>query len=215
MSKIVIPDNQELYPTPNEHVHFEFSNSIEEYRTSRYLNSILKIFGPDKILWGLDRREITSTNNSIRIKLNPGVLIQDSTLITYNTTTIKTLNNLSSSCMNNSNYYIIVFTDFQYSPVTSIPNQSPFNIKTNIGILNNINKRIYPGDPTTSSPYTWNINRNRLILFAASIINYTDNNLISVNINNHEYNNRGFRINAHNFKYDSVDCFSSDGGLIN
>jgi len=213
MSKIVIPNNQELYPTPNEHLHFEFSNSIEEYRTSRYLNNILKMFGPDAIIRGLDVRNISWSGNNIIIEINAGALIQDSTLIVVKYSVVFTHTGLSNACINNSNYYPIIYTRFQYSPVTSTPSSNPHSLTMKFGILDTTSNKIYNGDPNTANELSWDSSVNRIIIHAAPI---TDpcNVTQTVNIHGTDFRTRGPQVSTDPLNYGDIPCFSADGGVI-
>lgn len=215
--QILIPNNQALYPTPNQHVNFNFSNSIEEYRTSRYLNNILKMFSPDKVLWGLDLRNHYWSGNNLLIEINNGRLIQDSTLINPMFTSLSTvfqLSNISTASKNNSNYVVVIFTEFNYTPVTTQPTStSPQQFNMKIGIVNKSNNLIYNGDPLTASQYTWNTTKNRLVIYSANITS-VENSISEVNINGNIYLYRSHRKNQYTFNYDSVGCFSFDGGIL-
>jgi len=240
MSKIVIPENQSLYPTANEHVHFEFGNSIEEYRTSRYLNNILKMYGSDVLMWGLNLLDITADGETHTFTFNRGTLIQDSTLIRVlypfslsinissdyysnkdiepdyyvnpvymNDRYIDTASSpISGGTILNSNYSIVLITEFKFQVVTEIPTSPPniFNIK--LGLLKHSPNTFYN---MTSNIFDFDINKNRIVLYAASIDNlyvYYD----EVNINGYIYHVPGtIKPPIGDFAY---HYFTYDGGLI-
>ena len=146
MAAITIPQNQNLYPTPNEHINFNFENSIEEYRTARYLNNILKIFGPDTFLWGLDLTNVTwLSDNEISLSFNKGSLIQDSTLIKVLYSFDKTLNNLTPTTI--SQYNLIVYTDFKFEPVTTQVTSNPQQFVVKLAVHDPITGKIYSNNP--------------------------------------------------------------------
>ena len=146
MSAIIIPENQNLYPTPNEHINFEFGESIEEYRTARYLNNILKMFGPNTFLWGLDLTNVTwLSDDEISLSFNKGSLIQDSTLIKILYTFDKTLNNLTTNTINN--YNVIIYTDFSFEQVTDQVTTNPQQFTVKIGVHDPTTEQIYSNNP--------------------------------------------------------------------
>ncbi len=202
MVAITIPQNQNLYPTPNEHIKFDFENSIEEYRTARYLNNILKIFGKDAILLGLDLINITWTSiDEISLNFNEGTLIQDSTLIKLLYPFNKVLTNVTDHIKNN--YYIIVFTDFNFIPVTSQVTSDPQNFLIRIKIYDPITKKVYTDNPdaiinidntqfinSTTSPNQYYLNTP---IVEPLNLNYNNNPLLrnNVDINNLNENEWG------------------------
>lgn len=216
MAKIVEPTTQFLVPTPNSHVNYVFdtSSTLEEYRTARYLNHITNIFGVDKVLRGLDVQTYSLTSNDFSITLNSGVLIQDSTLVEILYPFEKELTSLSSTLQSSTDHYIIIYTDFQFLSVTTIPttNPNPFNIY--IGILDNTTGIVYNQDPnTTGTAITWNTNTNRIVLYAAPITDL-ENTSVEININGYIYDIRGKRQGSTVFNYNVIDCFDTDGGEI-
>jgi len=218
MSEIIIPENQSLCPTANEHVHFEFGNSIEEYRTSRYLNSILKMYGPDVLMWGLNLLDISVNGETHTFTFNRGTLIQDSTLIRilypfslsidisseYYSTVASPI---SGRIIPNSNYSIVLITEFKFQVVTEIPTSPPniFNIK--LGLLKHSPNTFYN---IKSNIFDFDITKNRIVLYAASIDNlyvYYD----EVNINGYIYHVPGtIKPPIGDFTY---HYFTYDGGL--
>ena len=214
MSHILIPEQQELYPTPNRHVNFEFDNSIEEYRTSRYLNQILKVIGNDRILWGLDIKEEVRTEDSLTITVNLGSLIQDSTLIKSTQEVDMYLLNLSSACMANETYYPIIYTTYQFSPVTVIPTAQPNPFNMSMGILDTTSNIIYNGDPSSASQVVWDTNKNRIVIYAAPITN-PDYMVLTVNIEGDIYTIGSSKNDPNDFDYNTIECFEVDGGIIN
>lgn len=206
MSKILIPSEQEIYPNPNTHVNFEFDDALEEYRTSRYLNQTLKMFSPDIVLWGLDRKEATRSGDNITLTFNKGNLIQDSTLVKILYEFTQTI-----TCPTNPDYYVIVYTEFKFNPVSSTPTSNPqsFNIKT--GIV--YNQNVYNGDPNTASQISWDEEKNRIVLYIASADDPYDVKG-SVDINGKTYKFRGHQQDKYPFKYDNINCFNVDGGIL-
>jgi hypothetical protein len=213
MSTILIPENQEIYPNPNTHINFEFDNSIEEYRTSRYLNQILKMFGPDVILWGLTLEDYTYNDNLLTLNFTNGSLIQDSTLIKilysfsqqintpdtlYTSYTHPTTNREFST----SDYSVVVYTDFKYIPVTEIPTSNPqiFTIKTCLYK----DEKLY----NSSLEEIFFTDRNRMILYASSIAN-PNSQYEYITINGLEYKVRGTTTQV--FEYEQFDF---DGGEL-
>ena len=216
MGKIIEPATQTLVPTPNEHVNYVFgtSSTIEEYRTARYLNKISNIFGLDKVLRGIDVNTYSLTGNVFSITLNSGVLIQDSTIVEILSPFTIELTSLSSTLQAATDHYIIIYTDFQFSPVTSVPssNPNPFNIY--IGILDDSTHILYNQDPnTTGTAITWDTDVNRIVLYAVPMTDLT-NNPVSVNIDSNIYTIRSKRTGSTLFDYNVIDCFDTDGGVI-
>jgi hypothetical protein len=212
MAAITIPQNQNLYPTPNEHIKFNFEDSIEEYRTARYLNNILKIFGPDTILWGLDLINITWTDtDEITLNFNNGTLIQDSTLIKMLYSFDKVLTDLSETIRNN--YYVIVYTDFKFQPVTTQVTSDPQQFLIKIGIYDPINKEVYSTNLDSSNLVSWDTEKNRIILHCAPFTSPYDV-INEIEIGSNTYTSRGAIKDPTTFDYDIVEAFNLDGGLI-
>ena len=212
MAAITIPQNQSLYPTPNEHVNFEFEGSIEEYRTARYLNNILKIFGPDVILLGLDIINITyTTDTEISLNFNSGTLIQDSTLVKILYSFDKVLTNLTPTIINN--YNVIVYTDFEYAPVTTQVTSDPQTFLIKIGIHDPVNKQVYSTSIDSSGLVNWDTDKNRTILHCAPFSSPYDNQF-EIEIGTDTYLCRGAIKDLSGFNYDSVEAFNLDGGEI-
>jgi len=146
MSAIIIPENQNLYPTPNEHINFEFGESIEEYRTARYLNNILKMFGPDTFLWGLDLINVTwLSDDEIIFRYNNGVLIQDSTLVKILYTFDLLLTGLTTYTKNN--YYVLIYTEFKFEHVTEQVTSNPQQFAIKIRVYDPITHQVYSNNP--------------------------------------------------------------------
>lgn len=213
MSKIFIPEEQEIYPNPNEHVNFEFGNSIEEFRTARYLNQILKMFGPDIVLWGLTLQDYTKNNNTVSLTFSRGSLIQDSTLIKLEESFTKSITipeELYTSFIHpetnrevpNSEYSLVVYTDFLFDEVTETPTSNPlfFNIKTALYK----NNQLY----NVNLEEMFLTDRNRIILHASPIdaIDYTYD---YITINGEKYEVRGSKETS--FQYEK---FTFDGGVL-
>lgn len=221
MSKILIPEEQSIYPNPNEHINFEFNNSIEEYRTSRYLNQILKVFGPDIVLWGLNLEEV-EYNDNVELTFNNGVLIQDSTLIKILYSFSKSINVTSDlyseytdtdtgKIVPDSNYAFVVYTDFKFPSVTETPSANPLSFNVNIGLLDQVTNTLYNGNPNTASVVTLDDTKNRIIVYSASID--SPHHLHDyINIDGDTYKVRGTKTDLHVFDYES---FEFDGGELN
>lgn len=217
MSKILIPENQEIYPNPNTHINFKFDDSIEEYRTSRYLNQILKMFGPDVILWGLTLENYIydSNTNLLTLTFSKGSLIQDSTLIKilYSfSQQIDTPDELYTSFIHpttnreflTSDYSVVVYTDFKYVPVPEVPTSNPqiFNIK----ICLYKDEKLY----NSNLDEIFFTDRNRMILYAAPIAS-PNSQYEYINVNSINYKIReGSTINQV-FEYEQFDF---DGGEL-
>ena len=212
MAAITIPQNQSLYPTPNEHVNFEFEDSIEEYRTARYLNNILKIFGPDVILLGLDLINITyTTDTEISLNFNNGTLIQDSTLVKILYSFDKVLTNLTQDIINN--YNVIVYTDFKYVPVTTQVTSDPQTFIIKIGIHDPINKQVYSTSLESANLVDWDTEKNRIVLHSAPFSSPYDNQY-EIEIGTNTYLSRGAIKDSSSFNYDIIEAFNLDGGEI-
>ena len=195
------PENQFIYPHPNQHVNFNFNNSIEEFRTARYVNNILKMFTPDGILHGIDINNISNNNNNLIIGINPGSLIQDSTLIKILYPFQVTLTNESYNPELN---HFIIYTEFKFNSVTNIPTSDPqmFNIRVKAFNINN---------PIIED---WDIDINRIILHCAPI-NSPYDNLHEVLINDNLYVTRSTIKNRYDFNYTAIESVNLDGGVIN
>ena len=215
MAKIVEPTTQFLVPTPNEHVNyvFETTTTIEEYRTARYLNTITNMFGKDKVLKKLNMITAELTANTVTIGFNDGVLVQDSTLIKILYPFEKELVNLSTVCQTSDDYYVVVYTDFNFSPVTSVPTTNPNHFNIYIGILDNVSHILYSTDPTTTGTViSWNVDVNRIVLYASAITDLTTIPA-TINIASNVYNIRSSLSGSSLFNYiTEVDSF--DGGVI-
>jgi hypothetical protein len=216
MATVVTPINQELFPTPNQHINYTFNNNtVEEYRIVRYLNKISNIFGQDLVLWGIDLKEINLNSNILSVTLNEGTVIQDSTIIKILYEFTLTLNNLSLSCQQNSDYYVVVYTDFKFNPVTSNPIANPNNFLVKIGIFDTTTNILYNNDPTNSSStqITWDSEKNRIVLFVCDITDF-NNTKNKITIDSEEYNIRQGLDYSLFENVNNINCFNCDGGLI-
>ena len=202
-SVLSIPENQFIYPNPNQNIYFDFDNSIEEFRTSRYINNILKMFSPDAVLYGIDVNNITINDNNLHVNFNRGSLIQDITLIKipYSFETI--LNNIQDN-----NNYFVVYTEFKYNPVTSVPTSDPqvFNIRVKeFSLIDDLFK---------TEISDWDVDKNRIVLHCAKISDYY-NCLNEITINDNVYVVRSTIKNKHDFSYNQIESLNLDGGVIN
>jgi hypothetical protein len=128
--------------------------------------------------------------------------------------TVFQLQNISNPSKINPNYTVVIFTEFIYNPVTSIPSTSPQLFNMRLGIVNKSNNLIYNGDPLTALQYNWDHNKNRLVIYMADI-NNLNNPITQLNIHNKIYKFRSTRTDVPtNFNYDTINAFQADGGLL-
>jgi hypothetical protein len=216
MTGIVKPTSQELFPVPSFHVNYVFntSDTIEEYRTSRYLNRIINIFGQDCVIRGLDISSIEITTNDLLVNINKGVLIQDSTVINILNNFDKSITGLSAATQINSDYIIVIYTSFQFQSPITIPITNPNTFSINIGILNSSTNIIYSGDPATAPQVSWNTDLYRTIIYAANITDL-ESMLNTITIGSNVYNIRSNLEGSLVFNgYNDLLLFSVDGGII-
>jgi len=172
MQTYVEPENQHLYSIPYEHAHYTFNgpDTIEAYRTCRYLNHNLKLFVNtglvDEVVSGFPISHLNvDDNDMVSVTFGSGKLIQDMTLITAKPFT---LSFDATHYMNVAeDYWIVVYTNYQFASPTTIPDTDPSPFSFNIGMYNSLTEEM-----DTSC---WNPAKNRLILFAAPLSNLNDN----------------------------------------
>ena len=125
MTSIVTPSNQEISIDPYSGKLFDFDNASSRIYLSRSINNLLKTFGDDVIIEGLEITDLAyaSQTESVSFTITPGKCIIDTTLIEF-----PTASNLS---INLSGYddtgRLLVFTTFRFTE-TVHNNVSKFKI---------------------------------------------------------------------------------------
>jgi hypothetical protein len=216
MAEIVTPTSQELFPVPHSHVNYTFiaSTVLEEYRTTRYLNRMINMFGQDCIIKGLEVTSINITSNDLLVNINKGTLIQDSTVINISNNFDKTITGISAASQINSDYIVVVYTSFQFQWPQSIPTSNPNVFSINIGILDTNINLIHSGDPLSTPLVSYNSNINRVVIYAANITEL-ENILSEVQIGAYTYNIRANRQGGLDFDgYNDLSLLNPDGGII-
>jgi len=150
MARTYIP-TQKRYNDPYQQRVLQFETQDPRVYLSRVSNYLLKAIGNDVVISGLDVASLsTSDLTTLNVTLNPGSMIQDSTLIEVSTPITLSIDTLGfDSCSG----YIIIYTSYKY--LESIEaNQLQFKMSyiTNDGLL--------------LSPITdpWDYSRDRLYL---------------------------------------------------
>jgi hypothetical protein len=150
MTSIVTPSNQEISIDPYSGKLFDFDNASSRVYLSRSINNLLKTFGDDVIINGLEVIDLAynSETETVSFTLNPGKCIIDTTLIEFPTE--------SDLSINVSGYddtgSLLVFTTFRFTET----------------VHNNVSKfKIFYLDPTNRFTYPAQLERqNDRILLA-------------------------------------------------
>ena len=118
---------------------------------SRSSNYILNAIGNDLVLNGLSLKEIVIQNlNTVKIIINPGLLIQDTTLIRIEEESELILN---INPYEDNNGYLIVYTEYQYLESLQIN-----NLSLKLSYITVDGDNIYPMS-------IWNPDKNRILLY--------------------------------------------------
>ncbi len=220
MPKIMEPTTQAIYPHPLGHSNYFYSsnNILEEYRTSRYLNNIVKIFGDDKIVRGCNVTYSFNSVDALTLTMTPGVLIQDSTLLEITNTLTRSFNTISFKTKYSNNFAVILYTTFSYPAPTSIPTSNPKSFSITAGILNTSNGFLYTQDPNnsrvTATRLYLNSTTNRTVLFAAKFLNL-DAMLDTITTNGRIFKVARERVGSTVFNYNtSFSPYNVDGCQI-
>lgn len=146
--------NQIRYNDPHQQRMYQFNTQDSKVYLSRSTNYLLKAVGDDVVLSGFSLTTNPSTEDTISVTLSPGMLIQDSTLISILEPITLSLNIVP---YDHNNGYIIIYTNYQYLN-TITENSLSFEIAYISSTGNNI---------STSS---WDPNKNRILLYRFSFI---------------------------------------------
>lgn len=125
MATIQTP-TQTRYLEPYKQKVFQFDSEYSNVFLSRYTNNILKVFGDDCILDGLDIEDLTNTNTDISFTVTLGSGIQDLTFFEFSIDTTVTFANLNLFPDTNK---VLVYLTYQY---LETPIENPILLKTAI-----------------------------------------------------------------------------------
>ncbi|MFW6247010.1 MAG: hypothetical protein ACOC22_02445 [bacterium] len=187
-SKISEPTNQFIVANPYFGANFEFGDAPDDVRMCRYLNHIFNIYGKDVVIKGGSVNNIElSEDDILTISLNGGRIIQDKTLIKFNSFSL----DMDISELDKEKNIVFVFTKFKYSEddrdVDTDPN--PFTFR--LAALNTDSNSIYTQDSSGNLvSYSWDEDKNRIVL-AAYYLDNIEEYLDSIEISGKVYYPRG------------------------
>lgn len=142
---------QKQYNTPIQQKILHQNIVDSKVYLSRTSNYILNAIGNDLILKGLDINIINIIDNStVQVVLNPGLLIQDSTLISIEETVTVDIN---VRPYDHNNGYLILYTEYQY-----LNTVQENNLEFKIAYITT------DGEHISSDTQSWNPNTNRILL---------------------------------------------------
>lgn len=178
MTSIVTPSNQTISIDPYSGKLFDFDNASSRIYLSRAINNLLRTFGTDVVLEGLNITNLSydSVSETVTFKVSPGKCIIDTTLIEYPTE--------SDLSINVSGYddlgVLLVIMSYRYSET----------------IHNNVSKfKVLYLDPTERYTYPTQIelNTERIIL---KILKFNKvSNIVNIsNINNLSIGSKTFEV---------------------
>jgi hypothetical protein len=114
MTSTVTPSEQIISIDPVTGKLFDFDTSSSRYYFSRTMNNLLRVFGTDVIIDGLNITNLNynKTTNIISLTITSGKLVIDTTLLEFPTS-----NNLDIAVGvgNNSIAHILVFANYRFS----------------------------------------------------------------------------------------------------
>jgi hypothetical protein len=111
MPNTVYPTNQEIYIDPYNSKIFDFNNYQSRVYLGRSINQLLKVFGDNCIINGVEILEVILNNNILKVVISSGKLIIDTTLIEFKENTIL---EYDISDINVSNGFFVVSVSFNY-----------------------------------------------------------------------------------------------------
>ena len=151
MARFATPTQQTKINDPYTQQLFPFNSTDGNVYLSRQTNFLLQAVGNDVVVSGLEVQSITVTDQTtVEITVGPGLIIQDSTLITIPSSTTVTLDtSVYDSCFGK----LVLYTDFQYIESVGL---NPLSIK--LSYVANDGTFIAP----LNDPWDWH--RNRIYL---------------------------------------------------
>jgi hypothetical protein len=98
--RLVSPANQRHFIEPFDQRVFQFDTDKSDVFLSRVANSVYKIFGDDIVMYGMEIPNIANTTESVVVDIEPGICLQDNTLLITPDVTQLELNNVSGMDQN-------------------------------------------------------------------------------------------------------------------
>lgn len=181
-TRIVTPTSQSRFIDPYQVRVFQYNTPSSDVFLSRVVNSVYKIFGDDIVIDGFleDNINISFNDTSVTATIEPGMVIQDSTLIDIKEPATVTFDNLNSF----EDGHILLYIRYRYlESVESNPAQICINY-LNTGLAVNT---IY--DSTTESnitgvsgypTYTWYHESDRTIFAVYRFLKDEDDHITEV-----------------------------------
>ncbi len=165
-SYITQPLNQQTFIDPYSSNLFDMGVQDSRVYLSRQVNSILKSFGDDIVICGLETQAIL-TNNLLKITIQPGKAIIDSTLHIFNTITEL---ELDLTPYDESGFLTISLT---YKYIQTMQNNRPY-----------IKLSYITSDGQVQVPDSWSPMRDRLVIDVYRFQKDISNNVISIYLQN-------------------------------
>lgn len=169
--RMVAITDQTRYVDPYQQRVFQYDTEQSDVFLARVVNSLLRIFGDNVVINGFSYKniQIINTDNDILIKVDPGMLIQDLTLIEFSKSTSVMLENLSGLSVDGR---VVVYVKYQFL----------HSIEQNLAYIcvNYISKN---GTPR----YDWNHDTDRTVVGILSFKKDEDDNVISCTTTDEKY----------------------------
>mgnify|MGYP000861589302 FL=1 len=180
----IIPQ-QIQYNTPYQQLILHQNTQDSKVYLSRTSNYILNAIGNDLILNGFNIISITTESlSTVKIRLSPGLLIQDTTLISIEEETELSIDVLP---YDNNNGYLIIYTDYQYLNLVQ-----ENNLKLKLSYIS------ADGDSIEPSTDIWDPNKNRILLYRFSFIKLPQATLTQITTPTFTIFNREYFLNGEN-----------------
>lgn len=164
LDRYVIPEQQNRYIDPYQARIFQYDTPSSDVFISRLVNSLYKIFGDNIVINSFDKftTHISYTNTNITFTFNPGMILQDSTLLHFPTENSVMLENVNAMSEEGK---ILIYCRYQY--LESVE-KNPAYLCTNYLATNG-----YP-------LYNWDHNKDKTLFGVYSFTKDENDNITSV-----------------------------------
>lgn len=158
MAVFVTPPDQFVYVSSYFQKLFTFGSADDNLRICRYVNHFLDLFGQDVVLVGGGVTSYSVVDDVITITLSSGKLIQDKTLIPFNSFTL----DKDITGYVGVGAFVVIYTSFQFNDSDRDAVSDPNTFFFKIGIVDST------GDLIGA---TWDNDINRILMCAYDIDN--------------------------------------------
>lgn len=164
IDRTVAPTSQRRYVDPYQVKVFQYDTDDSDVFLSRIANSVYRIFGDDIVIAGFEEEHITFTftDTDVFFNFDPGMLIQDITLLQFETGGSVRLENVNNLDHNGK---LIVYCRYQF--LNSLEDNPAYLC------ANYVSPSGYP-------IYSWDHNRDRVLFGVYSFVKDATDRIISV-----------------------------------